>query len=96
MSMIQADPESIRNAAQQFSQQSVALADLIGQVTSDMDNLVGLWSGNAYTQFTELMSQWHTDIQGVQSILETVAKQVDNAGLGYSDLDSQISRSFQL
>lgn len=95
MTMIQADTDAIRNAARQFSQQSVALADLIHQVTGDIDGLSGLWSSNAHTQFVDLMNQWHTDVQGIQSVLEEVARKVDQAGMGYSDLDSQIAHSFQ-
>ncbi len=92
---ITADTAAIHQAAAQFSSQAVQLADLIQQVGKDINNLQGLWKGPAAAQFESLMGQWHTDVNGIQQVLEQVSTKVQQAGTGYEDLEGQIQRGFQ-
>ena len=87
--------ESMQTAAGQFATQSVQLADLITQVGKDISQLQDMWQGPAATTFATMMAQWHTDVSGIQQVLEEVGQKVQNAGIGYGDLDDQIRRGFQ-
>ncbi len=96
MSDIHANTAALQAAASQFATQSVQLADLISQVGKDISALQEMWQGPAATQFAALMTQWHTDVSGIQQVLEEVGQKVQSAGVGYGDLDDQIRRGFQL
>ena len=89
------DPIAMQQAARQFAGQSVQLADLVTQVRRDIDNLSSMWKGTDAAAFAGLMTQWHTDVSGIQQVLEDVAKKVGNAGTGYEDLQRQIQQGFQ-
>jgi len=91
---IRADTEAIQAAASQFSTQAVQLADLISQVSKDIGGLEGLWSGPAHSQFESLMAQWRSDVNGIQQVLEQVSTKVQQAGVGYGDVESQIQHGF--
>lgn len=92
---IHAQTDALQSAAGQFASQSVQLADLISAVGKDIAALQDMWQGPAATQFAALMTQWHTDVSGIQQVLEEVGLKVQNAGLGYGDLEDQIRRGFQ-
>lgn len=91
---IHAQTEAIQTAASQFATQSVQLADLISVVGKDIAALQDMWQGPAATQFAALMTQWHTDVSGIQQVLEEVGTKVQNAGIGYGDLEQQIKSGF--
>jgi WXG100 family type VII secretion target len=95
MADIRTNTESMQTAAGQFAAQSVQLADLISQVGKDITALQEMWQGPAASQFASLMAQWHTDVNGIQHVLEEVGQRVQSAGIGYGDLDDQIRRGFQ-
>lgn len=95
MADIRTNTEAMQTAAGQFANQAVQLADLISQVGRDISDLQDMWQGPAATQFAALMTQWHTDVSSIQQVLEEVGQKVQSAGVGYSDLDSQIRRGFQ-
>ena len=95
MSDIGTNTEAMHHAADQFASQSVQLADLITQVGKDISTLQESWRGPAATSFADLMAQWHTDVNGIQQVLEDVARNVKGAGIGYDDLDKEIERKFR-
>jgi WXG100 family type VII secretion target len=91
---ILADTIGMQGKASNFASQAVQLADLIHQVSHDIQELAGLWGGDASTSFQDFMVTWNSDINNVQLALDDVAGKVKNAGLGYGDLDHQIATGF--
>ena len=91
---ISADTGAIQAAGAKFSSQAVQLADLITQVTQDLNNLEPLWKGQAAGQFVTLMTLWSKDVNDIQQILEQVGQRVNNAGMGYAQLDQDIAKGF--
>lgn len=94
MPKIHVQTESVGQAASDFSTQSVQLGDVISAISKTIDQLQPLWQGQAADQFNTLMDQWNKDITDIKSLLDQIAKRVDDAHIGYSDLDDQIRKSF--
>jgi WXG100 family type VII secretion target len=96
MPEIRANTAGIQSGASKFSQQSVELGDLLTTVSGTIDELQSLWTGPAASQFVDLMSEWSKDVNNIKQVLEEISTKVNQAGLGYGDLDSQIQRAFRL
>lgn len=95
MANIGVDTEAVAAAATQFNAQATQLEDLIGAVSKSLGELEPLWTGPAASQFVTLMGQWNADVMNIQQVLTQVSNRVAQAGVGYSDLDQSIQRSFQ-
>lgn len=95
MADIHAQTGGIHGGAAKFAHQSVELGDLISTVNGTLEELQSYWKGPAAAQFTDLMNEWHKDVNDIKQVLETVAEKVKSAGTGYEDLDGQIQRAFR-
>lgn len=91
---IVADPALLESASRNFVTQAQALADALNKVNSVLQELEPAWKGWAKDQFDSLMVTWTSDFNNIQTVLESVGKLVDQAQIGYTDLDQSIARSF--
>jgi WXG100 family type VII secretion target len=95
MANIGVDTEAVAAAAREFNTQATQLEELIGAVSKSLTALEPLWTGPAASQFVTLMGQWNSDVTNIQQVLTQVSNRVAQAGIGYTDLDQSIQRSFQ-
>ena len=91
---IKVNTQSVQDAGSRFSQHAVALADMLSQVTKDMNDLESTWSGPAHSQFVTLMADWNKNMNGMHDDLNQVSDHLNKAGMGYSDLEQQITKGF--
>lgn len=95
MANINVDTEALATAATNFGNQSEQLGELINQVTNSINQLEPAWKSNAAVSFTDLMNQWHKDVNDIHQVLLEVANNVKVAGVNYSTLDSDIAKGFR-
>ncbi|MGH2507385.1 MAG: WXG100 family type VII secretion target [Ktedonobacteraceae bacterium] len=91
---INVDPQALAAAAAQFNTQSQQLEDLIRQVTNSINQLEPAWKSSAAVSFTNMMTQWNTDVNNIQQVLLEVSNNVKGAGTGYETLDQDIAKNF--
>jgi WXG100 family type VII secretion target len=93
---ILATPEEMRSAAGSLDAKAQELIQMLQQIKSQIDSLSPMWQGQAATKFTELMTQWSSDVQGIENVLSTVSRNLQQAAQSYEDVDMSISRGFQV
>lgn len=88
------NPDEMARLARDFAAKAQTLADLLSQVNTDLNNMEPYWKGWAKDQFDGLMLSWTGDFKDIQRVLEQVGTLVDQAQVGYTDLDQSIGRHF--
>ncbi len=88
-------PEELQAAASQFNARASELEQMLQSIQSQIESLRSTWQGQAASQFDALMSQWTTDVHGINQVLGEVSQHLTTAASSYSDTDSAIARGFQ-
>jgi WXG100 family type VII secretion target len=83
MGDFQTGAPELTTAADQMVQANELLQDEGRQLGQAVDSVQGAWSGAAATAFTNLMTQYATDFNNLNTALFNIAEQVSGAARDY-------------
>jgi WXG100 family type VII secretion target len=76
--------EELTKVSDQMVQANEALQDEGRQLAQAVDSVQGAWSGAAAQAFTNLMTQYATDFQNLNTALQNIAEQVAGSSRDYA------------
>lgn len=94
MPQFQVDSEEIQSAAGAVSSSVASIRDAVSGMYTNLDNLQGVWTGGAATQFGTVAEQWRTSQQQMEEALEGIQSALTQASTLYSDTEDQATRLF--
>ncbi len=91
---IRADETIMLDTAGTMHNNAATIGDVIASLSTCVDNLLGTWEGQASQAFAEQFAQIKPIFESTQEMVDSVARQVEQAAANYSDLDSSMAGQF--
>lgn len=91
MGDFQTGAPELTKAAGDMENTNQLLVDEGRQLAQAVDSVQGAWSGAAAQAFTNLMSQYSTDFQNLNTALNSIAEQVSGSATEYQRQEDEAS-----
>lgn len=90
--LIDADPEAIRAAVDALSTASTDMDTELGDLTSELDFLMTLWTGEASEAYRTAQAGWLSSMNDIHSTLLTMTNLLSTIATRYEDTESNVIR----
>ncbi len=92
--LIKMTPDQMRQFAQQYSNGSQTISDLLNQLTSLQSQIEADWQGSGFDRFNDEFQQLSPKIQQFAQLLDEINQKLNQSAQAMSDTDSQIASQF--
>jgi len=89
------DTGAVVGTAQKFGTIVGEFENHLQVVTSEINNLNGLWTGAAATQFDELAAKWQSDANVITQDLQQIQARLNSAARAYEETETATKNAFQ-
>lgn len=94
MSSFSVTPEELAACANQLQSGAQQIQDINNQLEARVQQVAGVWTGQAHARFQDVYTQWKTAQTNLQQSLAQLAQMTQQASVTYADTEQQIAGSF--
>lgn len=92
--LIKMTPEQMRQYAQQYSNGSQTINDLLNQLVSLQGQIEADWQGAGFDHFNTKFEELRPQIQEFVQLLEDISQRLTQSAQSMEDTDNQIASQF--
>lgn len=91
---IRISPERMLERSKDYQTQAQNIEDVISKMTSLIGELQTEWEGAASRSFADQFNELKPSFENMHTLVETIARQLQETGNAMQQMDSEISKKF--
>lgn len=85
----------VQSKASTIQREAAEIETRLSQLTSQMADLAGTWTGAAATSFQDLFQQWDKTARSMKDALDGIGRSLQGAGQDYDSLEQKLASQFR-